>query len=110
MRRLLERLVSFRLSDAAYRRYEREAAEAGLTLSKYLRSRLEAEDSVADHVEQLRLALVDNGAGAGVDANVLPILVELLLLARRHSSPGDMRTVHAELERQGMHAWAPSPL
>lgn len=110
MRPLLECAVAFRLSAQTHRRYEQAAAQAGLSLSKYLRNRLEAEDSVADHVEQLRLTLLDNGAGDGADAHLLPILVELLLLARRNSSPGDMRAVHTEIERQGLHAWTPSRL
>ncbi len=108
MRPLLECPVAFRLSAEAYRKYEQAAAQAGLDLSKYLRNRLEAEDSVAEHVSQLRFALMDSGVGPQDDGPLLPILLELLLLSRRHCSPGDMRAVHLELERQGVPPWTPT--
>lgn len=104
MRSLLERPITFRLSDAARRRYEQAAADRGMTLSAYLRDRLEIDDQVAEHVSQLRLTLLDNGTGGQADA-ALPILLELLLLTRRHSPPGDLRAVHLELERQGVMPW-----
>lgn len=63
MRSLLERPITFRLSDAARRRYEQAAAERGMTLSAYLRDRLEIDDQVAEHVSQLRLTLLDGGVG-----------------------------------------------
>lgn len=108
MRSLLERPITFRLSDAARRRYEQAAAERGMTLSAYLRDRLEVDDQVAEHVAQLRLTLMDNGACASDVAPTLPILLELLLLSRRHSSPGDIRAVHLELERQRIPPWTPA--
>lgn len=107
MRPLLERLVSFRLSDAAYSRYEREAADAGMSLSRYLRGRLETDDALADHVSQLRLALMDDGTDDNATNSATPILVELLLLARQAHPPGHVRAVHAELQRQGMTPWHP---
>ena len=107
MRPLLECPVAFRLSAETYRKYEHAAAQAGLDLSKYLRNRLEAEDSVAEHVSQLRLALMDSSVGPQDEGPVLPILLELLLLARRQSAPGDLRTAHAELQRQGICPWPP---
>ncbi len=108
MRSLLERPISFRLSDAAYRRYESAAADRGMTLSAYLRDRLEVDDQVAEHVAQLRLTLMDAGTSSAEAAPMLPIVLELLLLSRRHSSPGDMRAVHLELERQGIPPWTPA--
>ncbi|CAB3842479.1 hypothetical protein N5C72_19480 [Achromobacter mucicolens] len=102
MRSLLERPITFRLSDAARRRYEQAAADRGMTLSAYLRDRLEIDDQVAEHVSQLRLTLLDSGVGGQPDASLLPILLEMLLLTRRHSPPGDLRAVHLELERQGV--------
>ncbi len=110
MRPLLECPVAFRLSAETYRKYEQEAAQAGLDLSKYLRNRLEAEDSVAEHVSQLRLALMDGGVAPQDEGPVLPILLELLLLARRQTAPGDMRAVHYELERLGSKPWTPDLL
>lgn len=107
MRPLLECPVAFRLSAETYRKYEQAAAQAGLDLSKYLRNRLEAEDSVAEHVSQLRFALMDSGIGPQDDGPVLPILLELLLLARRQAAPGDLRIAHAELQRQGIRPWTP---
>jgi hypothetical protein len=108
MRSLLERPISFRLSDPAYRRYESAASDRGMTLSAYLRDRLEVDDQIAEHVAQLRLTLMDTGASGADGAPVLPLLLELLLLSRRHSSPGDMRAVHLELERQGIPPWTPA--
>lgn len=102
MRSLLERPITFRLSDAARRRYEQAAADRGMTLSAYLRDRLEVDDQVAEHVSQLRLTLLDNAPSKQSDASLLPILLELLLLTRRQSQPGELRAVHHELERQGV--------
>lgn len=102
MRSLLERPITFRLSDAARRRYEQAAADRGMTLSAYLRDRLEVDDQVAEHVSQLRLTLLDNAPGGQPDGSLLPILLELLLLTRRQSLPAELRAVHHELERQGV--------
>ncbi|MPS79659.1 MAG: hypothetical protein E2591_16445 [Achromobacter sp.] len=102
MRSLLERPITFRLSDAARRRYEQAAADRGMTLSAYLRDRLEVDDQVAEHVSQLRLTLLDNAPSEQSHASLLPILLELLLLTRRQSQPGELRAVHHELERQGV--------
>ncbi|MGE8672149.1 MAG: hypothetical protein ACN6PB_03840 [Achromobacter kerstersii] len=105
MRSLLERPITFRLSDAARRRYESAAAERGMTLSAYLRDRLEVDDQVAEHVSQLRLTLLDVGVGGQPGESLLPLLVEMLLLTRRITSPGDLRAVHLELDRQGVTPW-----
>ncbi|WBX89195.1 hypothetical protein [Achromobacter mucicolens] len=102
MRSLLERPITFRLSDDARRRYEQAAADRGMTLSAYLRDRLEVDDQVAEHVSQLRLTLLDNAPGGQSDDSLLPILLELLLLTRRQSPPAELRAVHHELERQGV--------
>ena len=105
MRSLLERPITFRLSDAARRRYEQAAAERGMTLSAYLRDRLEIDDQVAEHVSQLRLTLLDGGVGGQPGESLLPLLVEMLLLTRRITCPGDLRAVHLELDRQGVTPW-----
>ncbi len=76
-----------------------------MTLSAYLRDRLEVDDQVAEHISQLRLTLLDGGAVGHQDMSLLPILLELLLLTRRHNSPGDLRAVHLELDRQGVTPW-----
>jgi len=41
--------------------------------------------------------------------HLTPILLELLLLARRESSPGDLRAIHLEPERQRVPCWTPDP-
>ncbi|MDG9970264.1 hypothetical protein N7638_19645 [Achromobacter mucicolens] len=102
MRSLLERPITFRLSAAARVRYEQAAAERGMTLSAYLRDRLEIDDQVAEHVSQLRLTLLDYAPNGQSDGSLLPILLELLLLTRRQSPPAELRAVHHELERQGV--------
>ncbi|MFY3906387.1 hypothetical protein HMPREF3069_01845 [Achromobacter xylosoxidans] len=73
-----------------------------MTLSAHLRDRLEVDDQVAEHVAQLRLTLLDNAPSGQADGSLLPILLELLLLTRRQSQPGELRAVHLELERQGV--------
>jgi hypothetical protein len=103
----LERPISFRLSAEASRRYEIAAAERGMNLSSYLRDRLEIDDQLAEHIGQLRLTLLDLGIGEQGPAAGLPILIELLLLTRRQTPPGDLRAIHAELERQGISPWTP---
>ncbi|WP_224776918.1 hypothetical protein [Achromobacter insolitus] len=79
-----------------------------MTLSAYLRDRLEVDDQVAEHVSQLRLTLLDRGVDGQPDESLLPILVEMLLLTRRVTSPGDLRAVHLELDRQGIAPWTAS--
>lgn len=108
MRSLLERPVSFRLSAEAYERYEVEAARAGISVSKYLRDRLDADDFLSDQVAQLRLILLDNAAPAHSGGDLFPLLLELLLLARRQTPPGELRAIRAELERQGIATWTPN--
>lgn len=104
---LLERPISFRLSDAARKRYEAAAAERGMTLSGYLRARLEIDDQVEDHVSQLRLALLDRDESESGGAAPTPLLLELLLLARKQASPAELRAVHQELDRLGHAPWTP---
>ncbi|ALM83104.1 hypothetical protein [Bordetella sp. N] len=107
MGQLLERPISFRLSAEASRRYEIAAAERGMNLSSYLRDRLEIDDQLAEHIGQLRLTLLDVGIGGQPADAALPILIELLLLARRQTPPGERRAIHLELERQGIRPWTP---
>jgi len=104
---LLECPVSFRLSAETHRKYSVAAKQHGMDLSKYLRARLETEDAVSEHVSQLRLTLLDTASDQLGTEHLTPILLELLLLARRESSPGDLRAVHLELERQGVPCWTP---
>lgn len=107
MRTLLERPVSFRLSAESYSKYEAAAAQLGMRLSQYLRLRLEVDDSVSEQVSQLRLTMLDVAPHSDTNAHANPALVELLLLARRSSSPAELRAVHHELERQGLTPWSP---
>ncbi|ARP92845.1 hypothetical protein CAL14_18370 [Bordetella genomosp. 9] len=104
---LLERPISFRLSDPARKRYEAAAAERGMTLSSYLRSRLEVDDQIEDHVSQLRLALLDRDESESVGSAPTPLLLELLLLIRKQVSPAELRAVHQELDRLGHAPWTP---
>lgn len=108
MRTRLDRLASFRLEPEVYERYELAAAQAGTTLSKYLRDRLSADDYLVDQISQLQLVLLDNADSPPRDSPLLPILLELLLLIRRQTPPGDQRAVRMELERQGIAAWSSS--
>ncbi|WP_287955554.1 hypothetical protein [Achromobacter sp.] len=107
MRSLLERPVSFRLSAESYSKYEAAAAQLGMRLSQYLRLRLDVDDSVSEQVSQLRLTMLDVAPNSDTTACTNPALVELLLLVRRGSSPGELRAVHNELERQGLTPWSP---
>jgi len=111
VRPLLERPISFRLSDASRKRYAIAAAQRGVSLSQYLRERLEIEDQITDHVDQLRLELFDdrdNQQGVGTDHGAAPILIEMLLLARQRVTPAHLRTVHRELVRLGIQPWSPN--
>ena len=107
MRSLLERPITFRLSAEAWRRYENAATERGMTLSAYLRDRLEIDDQVAEHVSQLRLTLLDQDATGFPHNTLAPLVLELLLLVRRITSPADLRAVHQELARLGDQPWTP---
>lgn len=108
MQTRLDRLASCRLEPDVYERYELEAAKAGTSLSKYLRDRLSADDCLSDQIAQLRLVLLDSADTPHSDNPLLPILLELLLLMRRQTPPGDQRAVRMELERQGILTWSPS--
>lgn len=107
MRTLLERPVSFRLSAESHSKYEAAATQLGMRLSQYLRLRLEVDDSVSEQLSQLRLTMLDVAPNSDATARTNPALVELLLLVRRGSSPGEVRAVHHELERQGLTPWSP---
>lgn len=108
MQTRLDRLACLRLEPQVYERYELEAAKAGASLSKYLRDRLSTDDHFTDQISQLRLVLLDHADGPAHDNPLLPILLELLLLIRRQTPPGELRAVRKELERQGLPAWSPS--
>lgn len=106
---LLERLISFRLSAETHRKYAIAARQQGMDLSKYLRTRLETEDAIAEHLDQLRLTLLDRDPVQENLESFTAVLLEILLLTRRAATPADLRVVHYELERQGLAAWTPDP-
>ncbi|WP_427183752.1 hypothetical protein ACL598_19000 [Bordetella bronchialis] len=107
MRPLLERAISFRLSDDKYRQYTAAAAEIGLRLSEYLRFRLDTEDHIGEQISQLRLALLDKDESETDGGALMPLMLELLLLARKQASPAELRAVHQELDRLGHAPWTP---
>jgi len=112
MPHLHERPICVRLSDETRRRYEIASAARGISLSQYLRERLENEDYIAEQISDLRLILLDDRAyQQEVDAESLrvetwSVLLELLLLTRQNAPPEQLRVVHNELSRLGMQAWA----
>jgi hypothetical protein len=62
---------------------------------------MEIDDHVAEQIKLLRLTILD----AGLDqpnGSLFSIFLELLLLTRRTAAPGDLRAIHAELQRQGI--------
>jgi len=65
---------------------------------------MEIDDHVAEHIELLRLTILDAGLNQP-ESSTFPILLELLLLMRRQVSPADSRAIHMELERQGIPPW-----
>lgn len=73
MRPLLDKLVSFRISEDEHQSYTQAAADLGMSFSEYLRLRLVSvgDDYVADQIAQLRLTLLDNLIPEGSDANSL---------------------------------------
>lgn len=102
---LLERPVTFRLSAEKYAHYQAEAHRRGMKLSLYLRLRLEAEDGVAEQINQLRLALLDDSDDGG--SALAPLALEQLLLTRQFASPAALRGVHEEMKRLGVRPWTP---
>lgn len=104
----LDKSVTFRLSPEKHEAYLAQANQCGLSLSAYLRFRLEQEDAVSEQFKQLRLMLVepDHTAGPPTGSDS-PMILELLLLMRRLVAPDDLRSVHLEMQRLGMPAWRP---
>lgn len=106
---LLGRPVSFRLPEETWHRYRVAAHRSGMGLSAYLRSRLEAEDGVADQLDQLRLALVEEERERLQGETLTPVVLETLLLLRRSVPPGELRAVHQEMRRLRVAPWTPTP-
>lgn len=107
---LLEKPVRMRMSHDEHQAYLKAAADLGLSLSEYLRLRLvnAGEDLVADQIAQLRLALIDTSDDDVARGALRPLVLELLLLLRHLMKPGELRAVHAELQRLGITPWTPT--
>jgi hypothetical protein len=107
------RVVSVRLSEAEYQRYSSIAADKQLSLSTYLRERLDPQDSVSDQLEALRRAIEDAAGRRSVDRNAptppttndQAALLELLLLLRQFAGPQKMDVAQKELKRRGIEPW-----
>ena len=100
-------IVRLRLSPEKHAFYKSQADFHNLSLSAYLRQRLEEQDNYQHQFEHLEQHLVDiekNLSSKGASGSS-PLLYELLLLLRTTMSPGDRRMVHSELERQGIPIW-----
>ena len=108
MREHLDGPISVRLSPTARQRCMVAAAERRMSLSQYVRERIEIDDHVAEQIKLLRLTILDLGLDQSQGA-IFPIVLELLLLMRRQVSPGDSRAGRLELERQGIAPWTPGP-
>ncbi len=109
MRPLLDKPISIRISEDEHARYSRAAAYLGTSLSEYLRLRLVSvgDDYVADQIAQLRLTLLDN-LSPSAQIEQTPLMLEILLLLRRVSKPGDVGMVRSELLRLGHTPWSSS--
>lgn len=110
MRKLLDKRITIRISEDEHNAYLRAAGAVGLSPSEYLRIRLNSirEDQVAEQIAQLRLTLLDNLGPEEHEPIHSTIWLETLLLLRALCSPGELRRVHAELDRLGHPAWAPA--
>lgn len=109
MGNMLGKLVSFRMSEDMHMSYLQAAADLGISLSEFLRLKLESigDEAVADQIAQLRLTLIDTKDPAESTAESYPILLETLLLLRKVCTPGDVRSIQNELRRIGYSPWSP---
>lgn len=111
-------VVSVRLSEPAAARYQALADQAWprpISLSAYLKLRLEEGDAIAENIASLRLDLAaladrlaaDTGqarAGPAGTENVALVL-ETLLLLRRLTKPEILKSVHTDMKRLGFDAF-----
>lgn len=119
------KVVSLRLSEAAFERYSAEAAEKRISLGAYLRERLQGQEhGVLTELVALRQAIETMASrpsphpdppspepkpssGSEPDsAKLFALALETVLLLRQQiANPRSIQTVHKELERLGVPAW-----
>lgn len=108
------KVLTTRVSDAAWRRLAAAAAQQGQPLSTYLRDCLEREETLQEQLAGFRQALellaarpaTDTPGAQGGQAEWLPAILEMLLLLRHELSPAARQTAHKELKRRGMEPWS----
>jgi hypothetical protein len=101
-------VAGVRLPSEVWARYSAAAQELGLTLSAYLRQRLDERDHLADELAALRAALeraATSASGSGTPAYAGGVLVELLYMVRQIAGPQKAAIAHSEVERRGLKSW-----
>ncbi|HTP26196.1 MAG TPA: hypothetical protein VMK12_11110 [Anaeromyxobacteraceae bacterium] len=108
------KVVTTRVSEAAWSRLAAAAARQGQSLSTYLCDCLERQETLQEQLAGLRQALellaarpaTDTSTAQGGQAEVIPAIFEMLLLLRHELSPAARQTAHKELKRRGMEPWS----
>lgn len=108
------KVLTTRVSEAAWRRLAAAAAQQGQPLSTYVRDCLERQDTLQEQLAGFRQAIEllaarpANGTptGHGGQAEWLPAILEMLLLLRHELSPAARQAAHKELKRRGMEPWS----
>ena len=100
-----------RLFDDQVQRYKEEAEASGVTLSQYLRDRLDGEDNVLEVLSSVleRLSDIDNklddlnmNAQGGKDAVSVEMLLLLRSLLRNNSGKDTIKMVQADIKNMGL--------
>ena len=110
--------VNIRLPEKQHIIYQAEAASRGLSLSAYLRQKLEQQDTLNQQLYHLHQAIAEQNKKNDLptsfkseNSSILPsseiIQLETLLLMRTICNPGNMRMIHSELKRLGYQPWSP---
>lgn len=110
MQPLLERSITFRLTEEEYQACDAAARRHHLKLSTYIRMKVATGTAMTEEIEQLRLTVIDNlpsPGDAGLAGHSSSAVLELLIIQRQSLSPGVLRAVHAEMNRLGFTPWAP---
>lgn len=100
-----------RLFDDQVQRYKEEAEASGVTLSQYLRDRLDGEDNVLEVLSSVleRLSDIDNklddlniNTQGGNDAISVEMLLLLRSLLRNNSGKDTIKMVQADIKNMGL--------
>lgn len=97
--------VSIRLTKSEQQKYEAQAINSELSLSTYLRQKLEYNDRLLEEITSLRRT-ISQLTEVNYEHEDSAMMIELLLLLRQIAQPKHMQLAHGELKRLGLNPWS----